>query len=489
MERHIRTPTGDRDLLGLSAAAPVARLPLATPQTFGDSQAQPAFIPEAAGASDMSVRRAWDFSQQGAGTTNFQVHQAGSKWADETVTEDTPVRSYESYRHAAKEELGQASQSLLDGGVGIAPGTSHQDEEEGQMWETENREMVIAEQEIEARLMSGRLQSMRCQLEVQRQTSAKLAKMCKENKDEYEICVERMAEEAEAGRLHAYAVEQELNKRIHALEQSGGAHKKPGGVGSYVSIHGFSGGTARREGVKKEEYVAHLESDTARLKQKVADITSKLSQANVRGVKAETQLEKARAEHRASLDSMQQAQVELQNRIEDKETLIEALRNESDTRVWGVDKIREQYRDVELDRARLQQQVEQLKVTAAQQDLDITQLQTLHKKLHQTNKELDDKNYTLKLQVSEPSPVEPFVRPRNKSFFRKRILSRFYKECIPDFIQNSDVNLHLAQLEDAQSRVRQVESLLLNARKGDDELLHENRSLSSRLATVTWQVT
>jgi len=430
MERHRKTPTGHRDLLGLSAAAPVARLPLATPQTFGDSQAR-------AGASDISVRRAWDFSQQGVATTNVQAHLASSKWADESVTDHTPVRSYESYsrlKHDATEGLGQAAQSLLGGGGGSTPGASHQDEREGLMWETENREMVIAEQEIEARLMSGRLQSMRCQLEVQRQTSAKLAKMCKENKDEYEICVERIADEAEAGRLHAYSVEQELNKRIQALEQSSGAHKKPGGVGSYVSIHGFSDGNARRETVKKEEYVAHLESDTARLKQKVADITSKLSQANVRGVKAETQLEKARAEHRAALDSMQQAQVELQNRIEDKETLIEALRNESDTRVWGVDKIREQYRDVELDRARLQQQVEQLKLTGAQQDLDTTQLQTQHQKLHQTNKELDDTNYTLKLQVSELSPVEPFALGtdpilKKKTFkILQEMLSRFYSK-------------------------------------------------------------
>ena len=45
-----------------------------------------------------------------------------------------------------------------------------------------------------------------------------------------------------------------------------------------------------------------------------------------------------------------------------------------------------------------------------------------------------------------------------------------------------------AQLEDAVARARQVEGQLLNARKGDDELLHENRCLSSKLATVTFQV-
>jgi hypothetical protein len=44
------------------------------------------------------------------------------------------------------------------------------------------------------------------------------------------------------------------------------------------------------------------------------------------------------------------------------------------------------------------------------------------------------------------------------------------------------------QLEDAVARARQVEGQLLNARKDDDELLHENRCLSSKLATVTFQV-
>ena len=46
----------------------------------------------------------------------------------------------------------------------------------------------------------------------------------------------------------------------------------------------------------------------------------------------------------------------------------------------------------------------------------------------------------------------------------------------------------VVQLDDAHGRVNQVEALLLNARKGDDELMHENRSISRQLATVTLQV-
>lgn len=148
----------------------------------------------------------------------------------------------------------------------------------------------------------------------------------------------------------------------------------------------------------------HLETDTARLKQKVADLTAKLSKANVRGVKAETQLEKARSEHRAALDSMRQAQVELQNRLEDKDTLIQALRNEADTRVWGVDKIREQYRGLELDRARLQREVEELKVGAAQNEADLAQVQVQLQMQQRKSEELEEKNATLKRQVQACLP-------------------------------------------------------------------------------------
>ena len=143
----------------------------------------------------------------------------------------------------------------------------------------------------------------------------------------------------------------------------------------------------------------HLESDAARLKQKVADLTAKLSKANVRGVKAETQLEKTRTEHRSALDSMQQAQIELQNRLADKETLIQALRNESDNRVWGVDKIREQYRDLELDRARLQQMCEELKVERAQHEVDLAQLQVKVQNLEKSNKDIEEGKASLSCQV------------------------------------------------------------------------------------------
>jgi hypothetical protein len=59
--------------------------------------------------------------------------------------------------------------------------------------------------------------------------------------------------------------------------------------------------------------------------------------------------------------------LELQNRLENKDTLIQALRNESDTRIWGVDKICAQYRDIELDRSMphgFQQECKKLKVAA-----------------------------------------------------------------------------------------------------------------------------
>ena len=91
--------------------------------------------------------------------------------------------------------------------------------------------------------------------------------------------------------------------------------------------------------------------------------------------------------------------LELQNRLENKDTLIQALRNESDTRIWGVDKIRAQYRDLELDRARFQQECEELKVAATQHELDVSQLQTQLQKQQQKSAELDDRNSTLKRQV------------------------------------------------------------------------------------------
>jgi DNA repair exonuclease SbcCD ATPase subunit len=335
-------------------AAGAARRALATPHKLAGAQPEP----------PSRAARAWG----GAG--------GGGPPADE----ETPVRSYESYsklQQHATEELGEAAQSLLGAG--------------------EHGEGAALEQEMEERLSSGRLQSLQCQLEVQRQTSAKLAKMCKENKEEYEACVQRLAEESEAERLRAHAVEQELHKRIHTLESAGRGR-------GYVSIHGFSAGTAKREAEKKEEYLDHLETDTARLKQKVADLTAKLSKANVRGVKAETQLEKSRSEHRAALDSMRQAQVELQNRLEDKDTLIQALRNEAETRVWGVDKIREQYRGLELDRARLQGEVEELKVGAAQHEGELAQAQAQLHKLQHAGAELEEKNATLRRQVRGRPP-------------------------------------------------------------------------------------
>ena len=383
------------------------RTPVATPQKLSANGTPAADLPE---ASDPG--RAWsgglasmDNVEVDAGTsTTVEVHlspegahvaSAGVSWiagaGDDTAIEDTPVRSYEGFvslgnaqlSYGVVEEGPRGRQA--SGGVSMTRGSGD-----------EAHELTIAEQEIELKILEGKLQSVRCQLEVQRQTSAKLAKMCKENKEDYEICVQRLTDEAEAERLRAHAVEQELNKRIHALEQAAPG-KEPK---SYVSIHGFSSGATRRESMKKEEYVEHLETDTARLKQKVADLTAKLSKANVRGVKAETQLEKARSEHRSALDSMQQAQMELQNRLADKETLVQALRNESDTRVWGVDKIREQYRDVELDRARLQQACEEMKVERAQHEVDAAQLHIQHEKLQKTNKELEDGKSSLKWQVS-----------------------------------------------------------------------------------------
>jgi len=343
----------------------VGRRPLATPQKF----AQGATGPGPSGAG-----RAW--------------------WGG--TDDETPVRSYESYsrlQQQATEELGKAAQNLLGTGHAERPVVAER-AVLGLAWEDGSGGGAM--QELEERLASGRLQSLQCQLEVQRQTSAKLAKMCKDNKEEYEACVQRMAEESQAERLRACAVEQELNKRIQTLESAG----KRG----YVSIHGFSAGTVRREAEKKEEYVDHLETDTARLKQKVADLTAKLSKANVRGVKADTQLEKARSEHRAALDSMRQAQVELQNRLEDKDTLIQALRNEADTRVWGVDKIREQYRGLELDRARLQGEVEELKVGAAQNEADLAKVQAQLQTQLRKSEELEEKNATLKRQVKACVP-------------------------------------------------------------------------------------
>jgi len=369
------------------AAPGVGRRPLATPQKFAQGAARPG-----PSISD--------------GT--------GRAWWGRPDDEETPVRSYESYSRLQKhatEELGEAAQNLLGAGdsgpAERAPGASGRSTSAGGERQVQSRAVLGLAwedgsdggplQEMEERLASGRLQSLQCQLEVQRQTSAKLAKMCKDNKEEYEACVQRMAEESQAERLRACAVEQELNKRIHALESVGGKR-------GYVSIHGFSAGTVRREAEKKEEYVDHLETDTARLKQKVADLTAKLSKANVRGVKAETQLDKARSEHRAALDSMRQAQVELQNRLEDKDTLIQALRNEADTRVWGVDKIREQYRGLELDRARLQGEVEELKVRAAQNEADLAQVQAQLQTQQRKSEELEEKNATLKRQVQACLP-------------------------------------------------------------------------------------
>lgn len=352
-----------------------------------------------------------DFPKQGSikdhGTT-IEVHlqpdrshanESGLKWIagaeDEGAADETPVKSYENFISLTEphehEERGQAAHNFS---CGI--GGQHVVAENAR--ENYDREMVIAEQDIEARLMSGRLQSLRCQLEVQRQTSTKLSKMCKHNKEEYERCVKRLTEEGEAERLRAYSAEQELKKRIQVLEQSRDTHSQDKTKPSYVSIHGFAS-SKRREVRKEEEYVGHLETDAARLRQKVADLTSSLSKANVRGVKAEKLLENARTEYRTSLNTMRQAQAELQNRLEDKEILIQALRNESDTRMWGVDKIRAQYHDLELDRARLQRECEQLKVAAAQYELDIAQMQVQFQKLNQDSKELDDRNVNLKQQV------------------------------------------------------------------------------------------
>lgn len=352
-----------------------------------------------------------DFLKEGSikdhGTT-IEVHlqpdrshanESGLKWIagaeDEGAADETPVKSYENFISLTEphehEELGQAAHNFSSGigGQRVVAENAR---------ENYDREMVIAEQDIEARLMSGRLQSLRCQLEVQRQTSTKLSKMCKQNKEEYERCVKRLTEEGEAERLRAYSAEQELKKRIQVLEQSRDTHSQDKTKPSYVSIHGFAS-SKRREVRKEEEYVGHLETDSARLRQKVADLTSSISKANVRGVKAEKLLENARTEYRTSLNTMRQAQAELQNRLEDKEILIQALRNESDTRMWGVDKIRAQYHDLELDRARLQRECEQLKVAAAQYELDIAQMQVQFQKLNQDSKELDDRNVNLKQQV------------------------------------------------------------------------------------------
>lgn len=361
---------------------------------------QPAKRPQKTGAPAGDTRaaerggRAWSGSIADGRTVEVspegsRVASTGVSWiagADDTVIEETPVRSYAGFSSMQRPEAEENAASASTGANGGSEARASRDE---------SQELTIAEQEIELKIMEGKLQSVRCQLEVQRQTSAKLAKMCKENKEEYEMCVQRQTDEAEAERLRAYSVEQELNKRIQALEQASPTKELKG----YVSIHGFSSGAARRDNMRKEEYVEHLESDTARLKQKVADLTAKLSKANVRGVKAETQLEKTRSEHRSALDSMQQAQMELQNRLADKETLIQALRNESDTRVWGVDKIREQYRDLELDRARLQQLCEELKVERAQHEVDVTQLQVQVQSLQKTNKELEDGKTGLRWQV------------------------------------------------------------------------------------------
>ena len=392
---------------------------------------QPFVVEVAAVGAKAGADRAWgvsllpekgnDFPKPGSikdpGTT-IEVHlqpelshtnESGLKWIagaeDEGAADETPVKSYENFMHATTEELGHAAQKLVgdyeelgQAAQNFSCGIGGQRVVAENARENYDREMVIAEQDIEARLMSGRLQSLRCQLEVQRQTSTKLSKMCKQNKEEYERCVKRLTEEGEAERLRAYSAEQELKKRIQVLEQSRDTHSQDKTKPSYVSIHGFAS-SKRREVRKEEEYVGHLETDGARLRQKVADLTSSLSKANVRGVKAEKLLENARTEYRTSLNTMRQAQAELQNRLEDKEILIQALRNESDTRMWGVDKIRAQYHDLELDRARLQRECEQLKVAAAQYELDIAQMQVQFQKLNQDSKELDDRNVNLKQQV------------------------------------------------------------------------------------------
>ena len=395
---------------------------------------QPFVVEVAAVGGKAGADRAWgvsllpekgnDFPKPGSikdpGTT-IEVHlqperslanESGLKWIagaeDEGAADETPVKSYENFQnfmHATTEELGHAAHKLVgdyeelgQAAKNFSCGIGGQRVVAENARENYDREMVIAEQDIEARLMSGRLQSLRCQLEVQRQTSTKLSKMCKQNKEEYERCVKRLTEEGEAERLRAYSAEQELKKRIQVLEQSRDTHSQDKTKPSYVSIHGFAS-SKRREVRKEEEYVGHLETDAARLRQKVADLTSSLSKANVRGVKAEKLLENARTEYRTSLNTMRQAQAELQNGLEDKEILIQALRNESDTRMWGVDKIRAQYHDLELDRARLQRECEQLKVAAAQYELDSAQMQVQFQKLNQDSKELDDRNVNLKQQV------------------------------------------------------------------------------------------
>jgi hypothetical protein len=448
MERHKRTSASahKNDLFGLPAPSSERRGPVKT----GSEEAR-------AWTGTKGTRPAQATGGRSDGKASVPSGLTWFAGIDDTA-EDTPVRTYESYRQQHVLQTPSPAHGLRTE-TALGDSFGHNTEKEPVIMDAEQ------ETEMETRMMEVKLQSLRSQLEMQRQTSAKLAKMCKENKEEYETCVQRMAAEAESQRIRAHVVEQELLKRIEALESAHhgkGAPKDKQEKSKYVSIHGFSSGNNRREAMRKEEYQEYLENDVARLKHKVADLTTKLSKANVKGVKAETQLEKARSEHRDAMNSMRQTQVELHDRIEDKDMLIQALRNESNTRIWGVDKIREQHRDLELDRARLQQECEQLRVAVTQHELDNAKLTEELQHVKHISKELESSNATLKARFEA----------EQKGACKE--------------LEDSIATLK-AHLEAEKKRVQQVESCLVDARKGDNELLHENRLLSSRLATITFQ--
>lgn len=294
----------------------------------------------------------------------------------------TPVRTWEDFQQeeaaCAAAETRHEKISQIEKEDSVAQDNTENEEPQFQAKTTHALE-------IKVRMLSGKVRSLESQLEVQRQTSAKLANMCRANQKEHEQALQRAFDQHNAEYQKLHESEAQLIKKVQQME------------------------AAERKALKRkiepwrEE---SLENECFRLKEKLSEMQGKISKETLRAVKAEQQLEKHAMDHKAAMQKMKEAQITLSHALEDKESLLYAIRQESGTCSNTLENLREYCRKLEAEKLSVstalhdkEDQNESMRRKAAESEAEIERMRKHIVRLQEVGADLEEKEQENALRV------------------------------------------------------------------------------------------